>query len=119
MAMMVMTMAARAAASSDAGGHSPLRHPGRARGAQRQTTAASVPAEFVELTAVATTNEKELLLGGGPAEVRDCMGYAEAYNPLVDELEALARFVRYSVAAARHEAASHPGMSRCHSDQGI
>jgi hypothetical protein len=79
--------------------------PAARRARNRLTTAASVPPEFIELTVVATTNEKELLRGGGgPAEVRDCMGIAEAYNPVADELEALAQFVRYSVAAAKHKA---------------
>lgn len=74
----------------------------------RLSKAASVPPEFVELTAVAVTNEKELLRGGGnaPAEVRDLMSYAEAYNPLADELEALANFVRFSVTTARNKAGS-------------
>ena len=74
----------------------------------RLNRVASLPPEFVELTAVAVANEKELVRGdgGGHAEVRDLMGYADAYNPLADELEALAHFVRYSVDAARHKAGS-------------
>ncbi len=73
----------------------------------RLSKAASVPPEFVELTAVATSNEKVLLReGGAPADVRDRMSYSDAYNPVADELEALAQFVRFSVTAARNKAGS-------------
>jgi len=72
----------------------------------RLNNAASVPPEFVELTTVAVANELSLVRGDGatPAEVRDLMGYAEAYSPYADELEAFAQFVRHSVTAARHQA---------------
>jgi len=74
----------------------------------RLSAAASVPPEFVELTAVATANEKALMRGDSPlpAETRDLMGYADAYSPVADELEALAQFVRHSVTAARNKAGS-------------
>jgi hypothetical protein len=75
---------------------------------KRLSSAASVPPEFVELTAVAITNEKVLARGEGatPAEIRDLMSYADAYAPLANELEALAQFVRHSVTAARNKAGS-------------
>jgi len=65
-----------------------------------------VPPEFIELTTVAVTNEQSLVRGDGtpPAEVRDLTGYADAYGPFADELEAFAQFVRFSVTAARHQA---------------
>jgi hypothetical protein len=74
----------------------------------RLNAAASVPPEFVELTAVAIANENSLVRGDGatPAEVRDLTAYADAYGPFADELEAFAQFVRYSVTVARHEAAT-------------
>ncbi|HYC89864.1 MAG TPA: hypothetical protein VEO54_11685 [Thermoanaerobaculia bacterium] len=73
----------------------------------RLSIAAAVPPAFVELTAVATANEKVLAREGiTPAETRDLMGYAEAYSPVADELEALAQFVRHSVTAARNKAGS-------------
>ena len=74
----------------------------------RLTSAASVPPEFVEMTAVAVTNQKALVRGEGitPAGTRDLLRYAEAYSPLADELEALAQFVRFSVSAARNAAGS-------------
>lgn len=80
--------------------------PASARERARLNSAASVPPEFVELTAVAVVNEKSLVRGDAtpPAEVRDRMGYAEAYGPLADELEALAQFIRHSITAARHQA---------------
>lgn len=73
---------------------------------QRLTSAASVSPVFIELTNLAIANEKALVRveGATPAEVRDLVGYADAYSPLADELEALAHFVRYSVTAARHVA---------------
>jgi hypothetical protein len=72
----------------------------------RLNSAASVPPEFVELTTVAVANEESLVRGDAatPVEVRDLMGYAEAYGPYADELEAFAQFVRHSVTAARHQA---------------
>jgi len=39
-----------------------------------------------------------------PEEVRDLVAYADAYSPLADELEALAKFIRYSAMTARNEA---------------
>ncbi len=73
---------------------------------RRLSVAASVPPEFIELTNVAVANETTLVLVGGvpPAEVRDLVTYADAYDPLADELEALAQFVRYSTTAARNKA---------------
>jgi hypothetical protein len=64
-----------------------------------------VPPEFIELTAVATRNNAALVRGGGvdPDQIRDLMSYAEAYSPVADELEALARFVRHSVATAKNK----------------
>jgi hypothetical protein len=68
--------------------------------------AASVPPEFVERIAVAVKNTPAL--GGigrtDPEQTRDLMSYADAYEPLADELEALASFVRHSVTAARNKA---------------
>lgn len=76
----------------------PLKGDGR-----RLIAAASVPPAFVELTAVAVTNNTPLVSEGGtdPAKARDLMSYAEAFGPVADELEALASFVRHSVIAAK------------------
>ncbi len=73
---------------------------------RRRVSAASVPPVFIELTNVAVANQAVLVRqeGATPAQVRDMVRYADSYNPLADELEALAHFVRYSVAAARHAA---------------
>jgi len=77
-----------------------------ARESRRLNSTASVPPEFVELTAVAITHQDALVRGTSmpPAEIRDLMSYGEAYGPLADELEALAQFIRHSIAAARHAA---------------
>ena len=82
--------------------------PASPRDASRLSNAASVPAEFVELSIVSLANEKSLVRGDGtsPAELRDLMAYADAYAPFVDELEAFAQFVRYSVTFARNKAGS-------------
>lgn len=78
--------------------------PETADAARRLSTAASVPLVFIELTNVAVTNHAGLVRGDGtpPAEVRDLVAYADAYDPLADELEALAQFLRYSTTAARN-----------------
>ena len=80
--------------------------PASARDSQRLRSAASVPPEFVELTAVAMTHQNTLVRGDSipPVEIRDLMSYGDAYGPLADELEALAQFIRHSIAAARHAA---------------
>ncbi|HEX7151313.1 MAG TPA: hypothetical protein VF618_07475 [Thermoanaerobaculia bacterium] len=67
---------------------------------------ASVPPQFIELTAVALANREAFadLQVGTPAEMRDLLQYAEAFEPLADEFEAMAQFVRHSVKAARNKA---------------
>ena len=79
--------------------------PGEARSLAR---AAGVPPEFVERVGVAVKNSVALVRGGStdPERARDLMSFAEAYEPLADELEALASFVRHSVRAARNQAGS-------------
>jgi 5-carboxymethyl-2-hydroxymuconate isomerase len=70
--------------------------------------AASLPAQFVDLAALAVRNHEELTRGGnfGLAQIRDRMSYADAYGPVADELEAMALFVRHSVRMAQNEAGS-------------
>src|SRR6476646_3294118 len=72
---------------------------------RRMAVAASLPPEFIELVAVATTNSPPLVRAGAtdPDEARDVMSFAEAYTPVADELEALAQFVRHSIMAAKHK----------------
>ena len=57
---------------------------------------------------MAVANENALVRGDGatPAHVREQIAYADAYDPVADELEALASFLRYSTTAARHAAGS-------------
>lgn len=75
---------------------------------RRLAPAASVPREFIELTAVAVTTRASLQRGGAmdPSETRDLLRYSAAYNPVADELEALAHFVRHSVTAAMNKVGS-------------
>src|ERR1043165_4003134 len=75
---------------------------------RRLTNAASVPPELIELTAVAMKNSPALVRGesAGPDGLRDLLAFADAYAPLADELEALASFVRHSVASAKNKAGS-------------
>ena len=79
---------------------------------QRLTSAARVSAQFIELTNMAVANHMELVRGGAvaPGEVRDLVAYSDAFGPLADELEALAKFVRYSTTAARN-AAGHEALT--------
>ena len=76
------------------------------KGTQRLVSSASVPPEFVELSAVAVKNNLPLVRGGDadPAQTRDLMSFAEAYGPLADELEALAQLIRHSIIAAKSRA---------------
>ncbi len=70
--------------------------------------AASVPPPFVDLAALAIRNNEELTLGrdSSSVQMRDKMDFADAYDPVADELEALAHFVRHSVRVARNSAGS-------------
>ncbi|HEY0370936.1 MAG TPA: hypothetical protein VGD79_02990 [Thermoanaerobaculia bacterium] len=73
---------------------------------RKLSPAASVPPEFIEITNMAVANENVLVRGEGatPTEIRDLVAYADAFDPVADELEALATFLRYSTTAARHTA---------------
>ena len=73
---------------------------------RRLSAAGSVSPEFIELTNVAVANQTALVRNDGatPAEVRDLVSYADAYDPLADELEAFAQFLRHSTTAARNNA---------------
>jgi len=78
--------------------------PSSADETQRLSSAASVSPEFIELTNVAVTNESALVRNDGVTadEVRYLVSYADAYNPLADELEAVAQFIRHSTMTARN-----------------
>jgi hypothetical protein len=82
--------------------------PPTAEGARRLANAASVPTQFIELVTIATANHKPLMRVESltPEQVRDLAAYADAFSPLADELEALAKFVRYSTSSARNVAGS-------------
>ena len=75
---------------------------------KRLANAASVPPAFIELTNMALASQASLARPDAvpPAEVRELVTYADSYEPLADELEALAHFVRHSVRTARHTAGS-------------
>src|SRR4051795_3447124 len=77
--------------------------------ARRIAAAASVPTEFIDRAALAVRNNDELTRGGnfGLAQIRDRMDFAVAYDPVADELEAMALFIRHSVRVARNEAGSN------------
>ena len=72
----------------------------------RLTSAASVPTEFVEMTLTATQNSTHLALGGtmDSAQVRDLIQFADAYAPVVAQLQALTSFLKHSVVLARNKA---------------
>jgi hypothetical protein len=73
---------------------------------RRLASVASLPRQFIELAAVAVKNSAMLVRGSGadPVQLRDLISFAEAYAPLADELEALAHFIRHSVALAKNKA---------------
>ena len=70
--------------------------------------AASVPPQFVDLAALAIRNNEELTLGrdSGSVQMRDKMDFADAYDPVADELEALASFINHSVTKAKNKVGS-------------
>jgi hypothetical protein len=87
--------------------------PSSGSNSRRLAPSASVPPEFVELSAMAVKNNDALVRGGAldPGQTRDLMSYADAYDPVADELEALAQFIRHSTLAARNKAGSEALMT--------
>jgi hypothetical protein len=75
---------------------------------QRLSSVASLPPAFVELTTVAIRNHDPLVRrdGAEPEEIRDWMAFALAYSSVVDEHEAIAQFLRHSIAEAKFRAGS-------------
>jgi len=82
--------------------------PDSLRAKQSIAGVAAIPPPFVERAMVAISNSPALVRQGAPEpeRIRDLMSYAAAYDAYADELEAMASFVRHSIAAARHQAAS-------------
>ena len=76
------------------------------RAKQQIVTVSSLPPAFIEGAAVAITNSASLVRAGAtePGRIRDLMTYADAYEALAVELEAMAGFIRHSTATARNEA---------------
>ncbi|HEX7152532.1 MAG TPA: hypothetical protein VF618_13675 [Thermoanaerobaculia bacterium] len=73
----------------------------------RMAVTASLPPDFVELAGVLAVANPDAVTRGqaaSAAEMRELLAYAAAYAPLVAELEALTKFVRFSVIAARNRA---------------
>lgn len=79
--------------------------PTRKGGTRALSAGASVPPELIELVLVTVRNCAALVRGGAldPAESRDLMGYAAAFGPVADEMEALTYFLRHSIASAKHK----------------
>jgi len=82
--------------------------PASPRARRTLSNAASVSPQFIELTVKAVKNSVSLVRGGGlqESERRDLASFADAYEVLAGELEALAQFVRHSVIAARNKIGS-------------
>jgi len=82
--------------------------PDSLRAKQSIAAVAAIPPPFVERAVVALSNNPVLIRQGAaePEQIRDLMSFAAAYDSYADELEAMASFVRHSIAAARHQAAS-------------
>src|SRR5437899_1330994 len=62
------------------------------KASRRLARAASLPPQFVGLASMAKRNNEDLTTGGesGPAQTEDLASFADAYDPLADELEAMA-----------------------------
>lgn len=78
-----------------------------AKGAGRHlVSVATLPPDFVELAAFAVTNHTALARPASlpPAEMRDLMQFAAAFDAVADEFEMMCRFIRHSAAAARPKA---------------
>ena len=74
---------------------------------RKLSAAASVPPQFVESSASAMGNEQVLERPSiTPEQIRELMSYADAYGPLADEHEAMSKFLRHSINAARNLAGS-------------
>jgi len=81
--------------------------PSDGRTTNRLSHAASVPPEFVELSAVVAKKTETLGVGGPNADrMRDQLAYADAYGPVADEYDAIAQLLRHSIVAARNNAGS-------------
>jgi hypothetical protein len=82
--------------------------PSSSRAGSRLSNAASVPREFVQLSTVSVTHSAPLVREGAltPEQTLDLIRYADAFDPVADELEALAQFIRHSTLTARHKAGS-------------
>jgi len=76
---------------------------------KRLAVAASVPPQFVEQVAMTIKNSDKLVAAGAADSdrIRDLMNYADAYDAVADELEAMAGFVRHSVVVAKNAAGSY------------
>ena len=73
---------------------------------KRLNSAASVPPEFIHLAASAVENTPLLALNGSedPNVARDLVSYAQAYTALAEEVEALGKTLRNSIATAKNRA---------------
>ena len=73
---------------------------------RKMNAVAAIPPLFVEATITATEINPALVHGGGtePAETRDLVAFADAYEGFANALEALTLYVRHSVKAARTKA---------------
>lgn len=72
----------------------------------RALTGGVVPEKFLESTSVAIQNNLRLeqAAGADATTLRDAYAYALAYDPVVQELEALAQYVAHSVRVQRNSA---------------
>ena len=77
---------------------------------RKLVSAATVPPQFIELTAVAVKNSAALVRGGSPDPdaLRDLIAYADAYGPVADE----SRRSRTSSATASRRRGTRRGVMR-------
>ena len=73
---------------------------------QSLSRCASVPSKLIYSAAAAVQNNPVLVRGGAadPDQLRDLIGFAEAFTAAADEVEQFGRFLRHTIAAAKNEA---------------
>ena len=73
---------------------------------RRLAGTAGLSHDFVEMTVAATENNSHVAVEGSmdAAQMRDLVTFAEAYEPAVAEAEALMRFLKHTVKAAKSKA---------------
>jgi|SRR6185295_1168562 len=71
---------------------------------RKLSAVSSLSPEFIELAAIGLTNATDVGVGTSPEDIRDLIAFANAYDPVADELETTTRLLRHTIQAARYKA---------------